>query len=81
MADSTTLLTAIANSQASFESLIQNNQQKTDASLKEIMEGLRAWRKETNAYREATEVCLEKTEGSLESMESNSLEMESESEY
>jgi hypothetical protein len=42
MADSTMLLTAIANIQASLKCMIQNNQEKTDANLKEMKEELMA---------------------------------------
>jgi hypothetical protein len=42
--------------------MIQNNQEKTDTNLREIIEDMRAWRKEMKANREATEACLESME-------------------
>jgi hypothetical protein len=43
-------------------------QRKMDANLREIIEDMKAWRKEMKANREVTESCLE-------SMEPTSLEM------
>jgi hypothetical protein len=47
----------------------ENNQGTTDANLREIIEDMRAWRKEIEANRGATEACLE-------SMEPTSLKIE-----
>jgi hypothetical protein len=49
MADSITVLTASGNFQASFEHMIENNQEKMDTNLREITEDMRAWQKEMKA--------------------------------
>jgi hypothetical protein len=84
MADLTMLLTAIANNQAFIEQMkarlashqeeIKTNHTKVDAkidaNLKEIIEVMRAWRKEVKASREVTEAYPEKMEANPEEMKS-----------
>jgi hypothetical protein len=61
MADFTMVLTAL-NSQASLEHVIENNQGKMDANLREIIEDIRTLQKEMTASREVMDVWRVRTQ-------------------